>query len=125
MSRSVDLFIDAQVPLAELAALLGRQPGSEVVVEPGGAGWRVRAGEISTLLSEHPYGDDGELLLSQYRYALSARLPNDVRPTATAEATWLRRIAAEIHRGPGWPVLLVHDLQYRDGAEAPGGEEAE
>jgi hypothetical protein len=31
----------------------------------------------------------------------------------------LRRVAQQIHRGPGWPVLLVHDLQYRDRPVGP------
>jgi hypothetical protein len=127
MSRSVDLFIDADLPLDEVADGVGRQVGSPLLVEPDGRGWRLSAGEVHAVLSEHRYRDDGDLPLSRYRFALSARLPNDVRPHDTAEANLLRRVAQLIQRGPGWPVLLVHDLQYRDrpvGAASPNGRSA-
>ena len=114
MSRSVDLFIDADLSLDELADGVGRQVGSPLAVEPDGRSWRLTDGEVHAVLSEHRYRDDGDLPLRRYRFALSARLPNDVRPHDTAEATMLRRVAQQIQRGPGWPVLLVHDLQYRD-----------
>ena len=42
-------------------------------------------------------------------------------PTTRAEAALLRRVAPEDPAGPsGWPVMLVHDLQYRDQAGPPG-----
>jgi hypothetical protein len=118
------LFIDADLSLDELADGVGRQVGSTLAVEPDGRGWRLTDGDVQAVLSEHGYRDDGDLPFSRYRFALSARLPNDVRPHDTAEATMLRRVAQQIHRGPGWPVLLVHDLQYRDrpaGAGPAGG----
>jgi hypothetical protein len=93
---------------------VGRQVGSPLAVEPDGCSWRLTDGEVHAVLSEHRYRDDGDLPLGRYRFALSARLPNDVRPHDTPEATMLRRVAQQIQRGPGWPVLLVHDLQYRD-----------
>jgi hypothetical protein len=123
MSRSVDLFIDADLSLDEVADGVGRQAGSPLSVEPDGRSWRLTNGEVQAVLSEHNYRDDAGLPLSRYRFALSARVPNDVRPHDTLEATVLRRVAQQIHRGPGWSVLLVHDLQYRDrsGAAVPGG----
>ena len=114
MSRSVDLFIDADLSLDELAGGVGRQVGSPLVLEPDGRCWRLTDGEVHAVLADNRYRDDGDLSLSRYRFALSARLPNDVRPHDTAEASLLRRVAQQIQRGPGWPVLLVHDLQYRD-----------
>jgi hypothetical protein len=120
MSRSVDLFIDADVCPDELAAALGRLAGAPLVAEPDSARWHLQEGEAQATLAEHPYGDDGSLLFSRYRFALSARLPNEVRPHDTAEAALLRRIAQKIQQGPGWPVLLVHDLQYRDRPDAAG-----
>jgi hypothetical protein len=36
----------------------------------------------------------------------------------------LRRIAQKIQQGPTWPVLLVHDLQYRDRAHETRSEGA-
>jgi hypothetical protein len=122
MSRSIDLFIDADLSLDELADGLGRQAGSPLAQEPDGCSWRLTDGEVDAVLSEHRYCDDGDLPLSRYRFALSARLPNDVRPSDSAEATLLRRVAQQIQRGPAWPVLLVHDLQYRD--QPPGASPA-
>jgi hypothetical protein len=116
MSRSVDLFIDADVSLDELASALGCQADSPLV--PDEAGWRLQEGDAQAVLAEHPYDDDGDLPFTRYRYALSARVPNDVRPHATAEAALLRRVALKVQQGPGWPVLLVHDLQYRDRPDA-------
>jgi hypothetical protein len=94
------------------------------VVEPDGRSWRLTDGEVHAVLSENRYRDDGDLSLGRYPFALSARVPNDVRPHDTLEASLLRRVAQQIHRGPGWLVLLVHDLQYRDRpAGAPVGAE--
>jgi hypothetical protein len=125
MSRSVDLFIDADVTLDELASALGRHTGTQLVVEPDQARWVLEDGDTRATLAEHPYGDDGDLLFTRYRFALSARVSNDVRPHDTAEAALLRRVAEKIQKGPAWPVLLVHDLQYRDPAqEAHAGRPA-
>jgi hypothetical protein len=115
MSRSVDLFIDADLSLDELAGALGRQAGAPLVAEPDHVSWRLQDAEVHAILAEHPYGDDGNLLFTRYRFALSARVPNEVRPHDTAEAALLRRTAVKIQQShPTWPVLLVHDLQYRD-----------
>lgn len=114
MSRSVDLFIDAKVSLDEVADALGRLAGAVLVAEPEHARWRLREGETQTTLAEHPYGDDGMLLFTRYRYALSARVANEQRPHDTREAALLRRVADHIQHGPAWPVLLVHDLQYSE-----------
>jgi hypothetical protein len=114
MSRSVDLFIDADISLDDLAGALAQHAGTPLVPEPDQASWVLQDGETRATLAEHPYGDDGDLLFTRYRFALSARVSNDVRPHDTAEAALLRRIALKIQQGPTWPVLLVHDLQYRD-----------
>ncbi len=121
MSRSVDLFIDAQLSLDEVADAVGRLAGAPLVAEPEHARWRLREGETQATLAEHPYGDDGPLLYTRYRYALSARVANEQRPHDTREAALLRRVADLVQRGPAWPVLLVHDLQY---AELAGAGEA-
>jgi hypothetical protein len=123
MSRSVDLFIDADVSLEDLAAALGRLLSTPLVAEPDRPGWVLREEELRAVLAEHPYGDDGDLLFTRYRFALSARVSNDVRPHDAPEAAWLRRVALKIQQGPTWPVLLVHDLQYRERLDtaAPDG----
>jgi hypothetical protein len=124
MSRSVDLFIDAAVALDELAAALGALLGTALVAEADQAAWLLREGAMQATLAEHPYRDDGNLPFTRYRYALSARVSNDVRPHDTPEAAMLRRVAYKVQQGPNWPVLLVHDLQYRErltAAATPNG----
>jgi hypothetical protein len=119
MSRSVDLFVDADMSLEEMAAALGGHAGSALVAD-GHARWVLREGPVQATLAEHPYGDDGELLFTRYRFALSARVDNDGRPQDSPEAGLLRRIAQKIAQGPAWPVLVVLDLQYRD---RPGADQ--
>jgi hypothetical protein len=124
MSRSVDLFIDAKVSLDEVAEALGRLAGAPLVPEPEQARWQLRLGETHAILAEHPYGDDGKLLFTRYRFALSVRVANEVRIRDTPEAAVLRRVAQLIQQGPAWPVLLVHDLQYSELVGAGGAGEA-
>jgi hypothetical protein len=120
MSRSVDLFIDVDASLEELADGLGRLLGSRLVAEVDRPAWLLKDGEAGALLVEHQFHDDGDLLFTRYRFALSAQVSNQARPYDTAEAGLLRRVAQKIQQGPAWPVLLVHDLQYRERLEAAG-----
>jgi hypothetical protein len=94
-----------------------------------GRTWILRDGSVVAELAPHPYGDDGDLLLSQYPYALSARVRTDARPQETPEAAVLRKVAQRLRATKPWRVLLVLDLQYRDGGDpdtlppsiSPGG----
>jgi hypothetical protein len=114
MSRSVDLFIDADAPLEEVAASLSKLLGSPFAEGPGSRTWLLREGTVEAVLSCHPFVDDGELLLSRYRYALSARVANDVRIQDAPETALLRHVADRVQRGSHLPALLVFDLQYRE-----------
>lgn len=120
MSRSVDLFIDADMSLEELAGALGQFTGKPLTACDEQAAWLLQEGDTRATLAEHPYGDDGDLFFTRYRFALSAGVANDARTHDTPEAALLRRVAQKIQEGqktqpgPTWPVLLVHDLQYRE-----------
>ena len=70
MSRSVDLFIEAEASLDDFAAALGQLLETPLVAQPDRAEWLLQEGEIRATLAEHPYGDDGELLFTRYRFAL-------------------------------------------------------
>ncbi len=122
MSRSVDLFIDADAPIDEVAANLSELLGSPLAAGPGPGTWLLQEGTVEAVLSRHPFLDDGELLLSRYRYALSARVPNTVRIQDAPETALLRHVADRVMRGSHLPALLVFDLQYRD---RPGGDSAQ
>ncbi|MHB1534779.1 MAG: hypothetical protein ACYC1D_09255 [Acidimicrobiales bacterium] len=120
MSRSVDLFIDTDAPLEQLAEQLGQAIGAQLTPSPNGATRILRDGAVVAELGPHPYLDDGDLWLSRYRYALSARVTSDARPQDTAEAAVLRRVAQAVRQRELFPVLLVLDLQYRDDGPAVG-----
>jgi hypothetical protein len=114
MSRSIDLFIDADQPPDEVAAALGRLVGSTLIEDPDTGAWLLSHADVQADLTEHRYADDGNLPFSHFRYSLSARVANTVRPQDAPATNLLRQIADLTHRRLGWPVLMVMDLQYRD-----------
>lgn len=111
MSRSVDLFIDMEAPAESVVARIASLSG--VGLDPGEmpGTWSMDSGSVHAELHPHPYVDDGELLFSRYRWALSCRVGTGVR-LADAPETALLRLVAEALRREGVPTLLVHDLQY-------------
>jgi hypothetical protein len=115
MSRSLDLFIDTDLDLDQLAKQLGDAAGVDLSRSGDGRTWILRDGSVVAELGPHPYEDDGDLLLSQYHYSVSARVPTDARPQETSEAAVLRKLAQRLRAATPWRVLLVLDLQYRDG----------
>ena len=60
MSRSVDLFIDADVSLDELAGPWAARPVHRSSPNPTGPAGACRRASADAILAEHPYGDDGE-----------------------------------------------------------------
>jgi hypothetical protein len=121
MSRSIDLFIDAEQPPGEVASAIGRLLGSDPVEDPDTGAWLLSQGDVEASLSEHRYVDQAHLPFTRFRYALSARVPNTVRLQDAPAAALLRQIADLTQRRLGWPALLVMDLQYRDQAVEPSG----
>lgn len=113
MSRSIDLFIDSDRPIEEVAADIERL--TSMAVRPGddASTWVLDEGEVRADLRAHPYASDGELLLERYRYALGSRVGSDTRLLDAPETSLLRLVSEALQRG-GFPTLLVHDLQYRD-----------
>jgi len=119
MSRSIDLFLDTDQPPDEVAGALGRLLDANLTEDPNTGAWLLSQGEVQADLTEHPYADDGDLPFSRFRYSLSARVANTVRPQDAPAAILLRRLADLTQRRLGWPVLLVMDLQYRDQQTEP------
>ncbi|HUJ65739.1 MAG TPA: hypothetical protein VLX59_09395 [Acidimicrobiales bacterium] len=114
MSRSIDLFIDTEQPVNELAGAIGELLAHRLVEDPATGVWSLTDGEVEARLSEHPYVDDGDLPFTRFKYSLSARVANSVRPQDAPATALLRRTAELVQRQLGLSVLLVMDLQYRD-----------
>jgi len=132
MARSIDLFIDFDRPAEDLVADIGRAAGVALSPAEGRPGvWTLDQGDVHAELWAHPYADDGDLRLSRYGYALSARVAQGTRLADAPETVFLRMVADSL-RPAGIATLLVHDLQYRDqpgassgGHPAPGGSGGE
>ncbi len=124
MSRSVDLFIDLEPPIESVVDEIQRR--SELKFQPGElpGTWSLEEGQVHAELHAHPYVDDGDLLLGRYRWALSCRVDSGVRLADAAE-TALLRVVSEALQKAGVPVLLVHDLQYRERVEAAAGGQSD
>jgi len=120
VSRSVDLFIASARPIEDVAEQVAGSTG--LALGPGEVPgtWALDQGTVHAELRAHPYVDDGDLSFERYAYALSARVPNGSRTSDSAEANLLRMVAESIRKA-GLDSLLVHDLQYRDGAARPAG----
>ncbi len=118
MSRSVDLFIDAPASPDEVAEAVARlaaeMPGSSVTPGDQPGTWELRHGDTVAVLAEHPYVDDGDLLLRRYRYALSARVDSGTRLADSPATALLRRVGQHLSQATSWPVLLVLDLQFSE-----------
>lgn len=117
MSRSVDLFIDSPKSIEELAAEVARL--TQLALTPGAVPgtWSLVEGDVHAELRAHPYVDDGELVFQRYRYALSARVREDIRLAASAQAALLRQVSESLHQAQ-MATLLVLDLQFRERAGA-------
>ncbi|MBV9662265.1 MAG: hypothetical protein JO337_14025 [Acidimicrobiales bacterium] len=120
MSRSIDLFIDCDRAIDEVADEIRSLARMEL--RPGGDGtvWVLEEGGVRAELRVHPFLNDAELLLERYRYVLGTQVSNGTRLLDAAETALLRLVSEGMQKG-GYATLLVHDLQYRDprGAAPP------
>jgi hypothetical protein len=115
MSRCVDLFVDSDLPIDEVADQLRRLAGVALTPSPDAATYVLRDGPVVVELGEHAYGDDGDLRLSR------AVRPNPQRLPARGHR---RGDAASPHRARGAPARRV-PRAVRDGPPVPrsGGSE--
>ena len=72
MSRTVDLFIDSDQPLPQLAERLSELVGQPLSASGGQHRYALVDGNVNAYLSEHDFLDDDDLPLSEFRYVLSA-----------------------------------------------------
>jgi hypothetical protein len=105
LSRSIDLFIDSELPLRGVAAEISRITGVAAAECLEGEEWALVSAEVQARLAVH-------------QYCLSVMASDAPRPADSSEADTpeiaLLRYVLDILRRQGVPCLLVFDLQYRD-----------
>lgn len=118
MSRTIDLFIDSDQALGQVAQHIAEL--AEVVAEPSPDGCRyvLWQGAMSAHLSEHDFVDDDDLPLGDYRYVVSAVVRSPGGIDDSTELSYLRAINRQLRQEGVWPSLLVIDLERPDDGDA-------
>ena len=114
MPRTIDLFIDSDLPVDRLAARLAELTGHALVPAPGGARFVVHAGDVVAHLYEHDFLDDDGLPLSEFRYALSTSVIFGRALEGSLELAAMRQMSSQLRGPSGLPSLLVIDLERPD-----------
>ena len=121
MPRTIDLFVDSDLPLDRLAARLVDLTAHPVSPAPDAARYVMHAGEVVGHLYEHDFLDDDGLPLSEFRYVLSTVMTPGREVEGSPELTALRKVSAQLRGPDGLPCLLVIDLERPDQEMGPGG----
>ncbi|HXW78030.1 MAG TPA: hypothetical protein VEJ84_00950 [Acidimicrobiales bacterium] len=121
MSQTVDLFLDSDQPLPQVASQLSDLIGAQLVASPDHARFVVHDGKVTAYLSEHDFLDDDDLPLSAFRYMLSVFVRPRRRAEDSPELAWLRRVNSSWQSSFGLPSLLVIDLERPDVLPASAG----
>ena len=116
MPRTVDLFLDGDQPLDQVAERLGELSSARFVSSPDHTYFVAHAGEVVAHLSDHDFLDDDDLPLSEFRYVLSASVNQGTSVEDSPELAFLRRVNAGLRHGGGFASLLVIDLERPDAA---------
>ncbi|HET9060260.1 MAG TPA: hypothetical protein VFN61_10095 [Acidimicrobiales bacterium] len=114
MSRTVDLFVDSDQPLEQVADLIGDLAGQPLVRVPDGPRFVFDDGQVTAQLSEHDFVDDEDLPLSEFRYVLSSVVRGALPIDKSPELLFLRRLNNGLHENSVLPSLLVVDLERPD-----------
>lgn len=120
MSRTVDLFIDSDQPLEQVADHLSELTGRPLVATPDRARFVLQDGPVTAYLAEHDFLDDDDLPLSEFRYVLSAPVRSPGAVDDSAEVACLRQVNADLRTGSDLPSLLVIDLERPDAGPGMG-----
>jgi len=114
MPRTVDLFIDSDLPLAQLALRVGEVVGRTLLPSPDGSRFVLHDEGVTAYLAEHDFLDDDDLPLSEFRYVLSASVRESDNFEDSAEVSYLRRANTSLRQATGLSSLLVLDLELPD-----------
>ncbi|HTV10513.1 MAG TPA: hypothetical protein VME20_01500 [Acidimicrobiales bacterium] len=116
MARTIDLFIDSDQELPELAARLSELLRSPLSPSPDGARYSLHEAGVTAYLARHDFVDDDDLPLNEFRYVLSAVVQGEGRLEESPPATYLRRANRLLRESSGLASLLVLDLEQPDSA---------
>ncbi len=125
MSRTVDLFIDSDQPIEQVAQRLGELAGTVPLPAPPGTAYLLGDGQVAARLVEHDFVDDEGLPLSEFRYVVSCAVRGPGQLDESAELAFLRALNRRLRQESPWASLLVVDLERPDPAGAGGGPGAE
>ena len=128
MPRTVDLFVDSDQPIEQVAQRLGELAGSVPLPAPSGSAYLLTDGGATARLSEHDFVDDEGLPLSEFRYVVSCAVRGPGELDESAELAFLRALNRRLRDESPWPSLLVLDLERPDssgGGGEPGGGAAD
>jgi hypothetical protein len=114
VSRTVDLFIDSDQPLDQVAVQLSELAHCQLVASPDRSRFLWQEGPVTAYLAEHDFLDDDDLPLSEFRYVLSAPVRSSGRIDDSAEVAFLRRVNSQLRQSAVLPSLLVIDLERPD-----------
>ena len=114
MSRTVDLFVDSDQPLEQVASQLSELTGLPLVASPDRSRFVLQEGGVNAHLAEHDFLDDDDLPLSEFRYVLSASVKGVGSIDDSPEVACLRRVNALLREMATMPSLLVIDLERPD-----------
>jgi hypothetical protein len=117
MSRTVDLFLDSDQPLGQVADRLAELTGEPFVASPDRAHYVMVRDGVTAYLTEHDFCDDDDLPLSEFRYVLSATVRSPGGIEGSAEAACLRVVNRTLRLSGGFSSLLVLDLERPDPEE--------
>ena len=121
MARTVDLFIDSDQPIEQVAYRLGELAGRVPRPAPPGTAYLLGDGEVAARLAEHDFVDDEGLPLSEFRYVVSCAVRGPGEVDESAELAFPRALNRRLRQESPWPSLLVVDLERPDPADG-GGE---
>ena len=114
MSRTVDLFLDSDRPLEQVAGELSQLTRLQLVALPDGSRFVLQDGDVHAYLAEHDFLDDDDLPLSEFRYVLSASVTKQGSLEDSPQLACLRRVNAALRAATSVPSLLVIDLERPD-----------
>ncbi|HTW09183.1 MAG TPA: hypothetical protein VME46_16880 [Acidimicrobiales bacterium] len=119
MSRTVDLFIDSDQPLEQVAAELSDLTGTQLVPSSDRTRFVLHRDGVTAYLAEHDFIDDDDLPLSEFRFVLSAPVRSNGLIDDSAEVAYLREVNSALRHRAQLASLLVIDLERPDTASTP------